>query len=85
MSVAMIPLFIVTNSKRFRYLDKFGDVQIESSQWITRISMYAFLLGIMYIKVFALERGVMARMVEDYDEEKHSLVGWFANCFGLNL
>ena len=29
-SVAMIPLFIVTNSKRFRYLDKFGDVQIES-------------------------------------------------------
>lgn len=29
MSLAMIPLFIVTNPKRFRYLDKFGDVQIE--------------------------------------------------------
>ena len=29
MSVAMIPVFIVTNSKRFNYLNKFGDVEIE--------------------------------------------------------
>ena len=46
--------------------------------------MYAFLLIIMYVKVFALERGVMARLVEDYDEKRHSLLGWIANCVGMN-
>ena len=74
--MAIIPLFILTNSKRFRYLDKFGDVQIEPQQLINRISMYAFLLVIFFVKVFALERGIMARFVEDYDEEKHALSPW---------
>ena len=45
--------------------------------------MYAFLFVIIFVKVFALERGIMARFVEDYDEERHNLPKWFEKCMGL--
>ena len=50
-----------------------------------RVSMYAFLFVIIFVKVFSLERGIMARFVEDYDDEKHSLPTWIENCLGKTV
>ena len=56
-------------------------MEMETQTLLMRISTYAFLLVIIFVKVFALERAIMSRFVEDYSDEKHSLYAWVEKCF----
>ena len=43
---------------------------------------YIFLFVVIFAKVYALERGTMARFVEDYNEDMHKLPSWIGYFFG---
>ena len=80
MSVAIIPIFIVTNAKRLSHLDNGESADPDSNAWIMRMTFYAFLFIVIFVKVYALERATMCRFVEDYNEDVHKLPD--RCCFG---